>query len=384
MAEPYNEAYINELADKWQRGTLTEEERAYFNRWYDRWRSGEIELPEGYASNPLEIRDRNHRMILERIRNENKRPPLGLELWQWVALAAAIALAIGAVTLYPILQIQQRPVIDPQASQRTIRPGSNKATLTLADGKAITLDDAKAGVIAGQGATQISKTGSGIVAYQSTKEAGNAPILYNTINTPNGGTYQVALPDGSHAWLNAASSLRFPTAFTGSQREVQITGEVYFEVARDKAHPFVVATPGQTITVLGTHFNVNAYADEKKFTTTLLEGSVKVTVGQQVKILKPGQQAGVSNAAIQISDADTQLAVAWKDGRIAFSHTPVQQVLREISRWYDIRIQYEGAAPDYTISGETPRNADLDAILKLLKSSDVHYKLAGRTLIITP
>lgn len=381
MQQPYDKDYLNELADKWQRGTLTEAERTYFNQWYDHWRNAEVELPEGFAKNPLELRDRNHRAILERIRLQ-KQKPLRHLWWPRIGIAASLLLLVSITGLYYFNRTQKGPALKAQVT-RPILPGTNKAILTLAGGTRVNLTDHRTGAITAQSGSQVTKTAPGSILYRPTDKSNPTALTYNTLSTPRGGTFQVTLPDGTHAWLNAESSLRFPTAFAGKERQVEMTGEVYFEVAHDKVHPFIVMSPGQAVTVLGTHFNINAYAGEKRVTTTLLEGSVQVKSSGQLRQLRPGQQTLLQSGRISLSDADTEQAVAWKNGETVFRHTAIGEVMQTISRWYDIDVHYQ-TEPQYTLSGEISRSASIGEVLTMLKNSGVHYRLEGRQLIVLP
>jgi transmembrane sensor len=303
--------------------------------------------------------------------------------WLKIIAAASVALVIGAL-IFMYSSHQRFPV---QTAQNIdIGPGSNKAVLTLANGRKIYLDDEGSGLLATEAGANITKTNDGQLTYESNKTGMvTSSDLLNKINIPAGGQYQLVLPDGSKVWLNAKSSLQYPTSFEGKQqRNVELEGEAYFEITHNRRQPFIVKAGDQEIEVLGTHFNVNAYTDEPYKRTTLLEGSVQVSTGKKTILLRPGEQSQLSATGITVGGVNAEKAVAWKDGKMAFRKTDIRQVLREISRWYDIEIEYEGALPDYTISGEVPRTANLSGILKILSLSDVHYKQHGRKLTIYP
>ena len=259
-------------------------------------------------------------------------------------------------------------------------PGRDNAILTLSDGTTIVLDSAANGTLAKEGAMQIAKQ-NGQISYTGTAKA--AVPVYNTISTARGNQYQVVLADGSNVWLNAASSIRFPAAFSGSERRVQITGEAYFEVAHNAAAPFKVDVNGMEITVLGTHFNVNAYSDEASVKTTLLEGAVKLAKGTAAGVLKPGQQAALGNDgkfAIR-SDVDLDETVAWKNGVFIFNRRSLQNIMRQISRWYDVEVVYEGN-PGGTFSGVVSRQENISQVLKIMEVNGVRFKLDGRKIIV--
>lgn len=235
-------------------------------------------------------------------------------------------------------------------------------------------------MIASEGNSRIGNI-SGNLIYSASFDKNSKP-LYNTLTTGRGGEYSLTLSDGTKLRLNAASSVRFPVAFTGKQRNVEITGEVYFEVANNKEKPFSVKAGKGIIEVLGTHFNVNAYDDEPVIKTTLLEGSVKVKLGTSSALLKPNEQAIVknNNSKINVYPADGQAAIAWKSGYFKLTNSTIPDIMRQIARWYDIEIKYSGSVPEGTISGEVPRSLNLSEVLKVLELSGVHSKLEGKNI----
>lgn len=256
----------------------------------------------------------------------------------------------------------------PIAKTYDIGPGSNKAILTLANGQKVALkneNDEK-------------------LIYQLLDSA-NTTVAYNTITTPRGGQYELTLPDGSRVWLNAASSISFPSTFTGKERRVATTGEVYFEVAK-KHLPFIVATANQEVEVLGTHFNINAYPDEGEIKTTLLEGSVRIAAvaDHKARLLKPGQQAlfRTSGEFIAIQEADTEMAVAWKNGFFKFDKQDIQSVMRQISRWYDIDVVYKGNIPNDEYVGKIKRSTNVSGVLNILRLSKLNFKVEEKRIIV--
>lgn len=269
-----------------------------------------------------------------------------------------------------------------------VPPGGNKAILTLGNGQQIILDSAANGVLAQQGNADVVKLASGQLAYRGT---GNAvEIIYNTLGTPRGGQYRLMLPDGSKVWLNAISSIRYPTAFTGKERKVEITGEAYFEVAKDASRPLEVVVKRKNsddlqITVLGTHFNVNAYHDEPGIKTTLIEGSVKVSRNNQAVIIKPGEQTELNDSGTLkvIHDADVDEAVAWRNGLFEFQDADLQSILRQVMRWYDVDVEYQQNIPERYFTAIISRDKTLTGVLEILKLSDIDYKLEGKKLVIT-
>lgn len=266
---------------------------------------------------------------------------------------------------------------------RDIAPGGNKAVLTLAGGVRILLDSARNGTLAVQGGSKLVKKHEGQLAYNA-GAAEPAGTVYNTLSTPRGGQYQLTLADGTRVWLNAVSSIHFPTAFPGKERNVAVTGEVYFEVAHDAARPFKVTVNGMTVTVLGTHFNINAYTDEDAVATTLLEGSVKVSRGGITDLLKPGQQSRMDeHGTISIqNDIDINQVVAWKNGFFQFKEADMETIMKQLSKWYNIDAVFEGPKPSAVYSGRVPRNLSLSALLKVLELSEVRLDVEGNRIII--
>lgn len=274
--------------------------------------------------------------------------------------------------------------ISPRHFKNDVLPGGDKATLTLADGSTIVLDDAQNGTLAQQGNSKIIKH-DGRISYDLINKNSNE-IVYNTIATPKGGQYQLELPDGSQVWLNATSSIHFPTSFTGNERRIEITGEAYFEIARNPNMPFIVTVNKAEVQVLGTHFNVNAYNDEDNVKTTLLEGSVKFVNGDNVNILKPGQQAQLTKDGMTkvVSDVDVNGVVAWKNGIFDFENAGIETVMRQFSRWYDVEIEYKGKTDDLFIA-EMRRNIKLSDALKALElTGKVKFDIQGKKIIVMP
>lgn len=382
-----NKEQAQELLEKYKLGICTPEEKAFLDRWYleESARQPMPEAPEDSVKEEQIIWNR----ILETLPAEPK--ILRLKKWYSIAAAAAILVFLSIGLYYAVNKPVYQQVVRTQIHKSDIGPGGNKAILTLANGKKIVLNGARNGLLATQRNTEIKKTEDGKITYtadQSLSDKSSANVQYNTITTPRGGQYQVTLPDGSRVFLNAASSLSFPTAFNGNERKVELTGEAYFEVAHNAVKPFKVSNNGQTVEVLGTHFNINAYSDERLIKTTLLEGSVRVSHAQKTAILKPGQQAQISNNYTDqdisiIPNADIEEAVAWKNGLFILDDH-IQPVMRMISRWYDVDVVYDGAAPDDIFGGEVPRLKNISEVLKMLQlTQKVHFKIDGRKIIVS-
>lgn len=307
----------------------------------------------------------------------------------WFRYAAAVLLIVGGIAIWYELFKRSDLNSSNLSGSAEIGPGKDRAVLTLADGTKIILDNAANGNVAQQGGTKIIKLDNGQLAYSPLQKghgglSGGRELLYNTIGTPRGGQYQITLPDRTRVWLNAASSIKFPAVFSGATREVEVTGEAYMEVARNSKQPFKVKANGTEIQVLGTSFNINAYPDEEVIKTTLVEGSVKVVEGQQKVILKPGQQAQGAGGSIKVSVAHMDEVMAWKNGIFNFSDASIKTVMRQISRWYDVEVQYGQDIPSKKFSGEIQRDLNLSEVLDVLNDAGINLELEGRKIIVHP
>jgi ferric-dicitrate binding protein FerR (iron transport regulator) len=350
------------------------------------------------------------------------------KLWPKVLTAAAVALMVVSAGIWfltgnnEIVKQGHDVVVG-----NDLAPGKNKATLTLSNGSTIVLSDAKTGVVVGaeglkyndntsviskEESDRLNSTGKGSLPYGRDDGGGRIDRKVNitSVATPRGGTYQITLPDGTKVWLNAASSLSFPSTFQGlGNRKVELSGEAYFEVAKDKAHPFIVISSKQEVEVLGTHFNINSYADEASTKTTLLEGSVAVHSrdlssrrddgvsrddgasgdgangrGGEAVVLKPGQQSVLTGAnRLSVKRVDAEMAIAWKDGRFVFNNADLKEVLRQLGRWYDVEIKYVGDVPDRAFTGNIDRNINASEALDILKYMKVNFKIEGKVIIVS-
>lgn len=309
---------------------------------------------------------------------------------RWAAAACLTGLLAGAFVILKKNKQPQAAQVAEQVTPAPIQPGSNKAVLTLADGSVIELDSASNGTLSRQGGTRVVKLANGKIEYRH--DGATPEVMYNTMRTPRGGQYRISLPDGTNAWLNAASSITYPTAFTGGERLVKVTGEVYFEVAKAPDQtPFRVeilagdGTQKGEVTVLGTHFNINAYDNESAVKTTLLEGAVKVRKGGEPFVtLRPGQQASMGATTAVTRPDDLEEITAWKDGYFVFNQTDIPAMMRQAERWYDITVNYPKGIPEDHFSGSLPRNVTLQQFLEILVYSDVDAKINERTLTVTP
>ena len=303
--------------------------------------------------------------------------------WGWAAAILILALGSGAY-----LWFTHKTVSSPlSVVKNDVAPGGNRATLTLSDGTVVPLDSTANGAIAQQGNTSVVKLGGGRISYKGAPGDADGSLM-NTLHTPRGGQYQLTLPDGTRVWLNAASSITYPVAFIGKDRPVQISGEAYLEVATNKDKPFIVNVEGgSAIEVLGTQFNVNSYSDENSVKTTLLEGSIKVTAGPNAAVtLKPGQQAQLTMQHLSVDNsADTEKVLAWKNGLFDFDGASLQEVLRQLSRWYDVDVVYEKGVPNIQFEGEISRNIQLSDLLKVLARAEVKFRIEeGHRLVVLP
>lgn len=309
----------------------------------------------------------------------------------WYAVAAVL-LFIIAGTAYFFMnksgkQNQQALAV---TEKRDVPPGGDRATLTLADGSVVVLDSAKDGTIAKEGITTINLLGGEITYANHQKEHQTGKNLEkNTLTTPRGGEFKLVLPDGSHVWLNAASTLRFPSQFNGAIREVELTGEAYFEIAANASAPFLVKTPTTRIEVLGTNFNVNAYAEESAVRTTLVQGSVRVKDNAgtlpALTLRSSGQQANTTEQGNILKQVDAQTVVAWKDGMFSFEKASVTDIMRQLSRWYNVEVIYEGQPSNATYMIGFPRRLSLATALDILGKLNVHTRINdNRQVVVSP
>ena len=373
---------INELIDKYANGTATSAEEREINEWYRETAYRDAEFPDN--------EDETYHSMLETL-NKATKPKFNFKNSRKWSLAATITVFLATgITLYFTNHNAKKESV--KLTKNLILPGKIRAVLTLANGKKIYLNDAADGDLATQGNIQVIKTKKGQLIYtvrNSTSINGSAinpggPIGYNTIETPAGGQYQIILPDQSKVWLNAMSSIKFPVSFSRfNERRIELSGEAYFEVEHDKEHPFKVVTAKQEVEDLGTHFDVNAYTDEPSAKTTLLEGSVKINAGGETSLLKPGQQVKVTSKLI-ISDVNTQAVIAWKNGYFMFDDERLDDIMRQVARWYNIKVIYN----DDNVKNETfgvlsTRFANISVLLNLMEESgNAHFEINGSTITI--
>lgn len=364
-----------ELLQKYNEGTATSEEQAIVESW-------QLEFP---LDGRQVLGDKETKADLAEIRTNlllisgkgNTRL-----LWYKISAAAALALIALSTGLYFYPRTSDKSVAE--LAKHDIAPGRNTATLTLSNGTKIVLSESIKGKLATESGISITKNAADQIVYKVDDLSGAATgdeQTYNTLSTAKGEQYQVNLPDGTKVWLNAASSLTYAPSFSGRvERNVQLSGEAYFEVAKDKLHPFIVKTGGQEVKVLGTHFNINSYRDEPSEKTTLLEGSVNIS---NKAVLQPGQQSVVTKSGdIKVQQADLSGAVAWKNGYFQFNDVPLETIMRQISRWYDIDVIYKGSISNDAFNGTIDRKASLSRILKILEKGGIKFTIAGKELTV--
>jgi ferric-dicitrate binding protein FerR (iron transport regulator) len=390
---------ISDLISKYQQGSLTDAESLELEAWVDR-SSMRRELFSDINSGEVAINDLElfyyfkgkRGMMSERISAQI--PAFGKAVnsevhrvhflqTAWFRYAAILLLLAGTATFLYLNNEPHKEITQTANTGKAadILPGGNKAILTLADGSTIVLDSAATGILAQQGNAKVTKIDAGLLAYNTgTDQTGkNGEVLYNTISTPKGGQYQIVLPDGSKVWLNAASSVRFPTVFDKA-RIIAVTGEVYVEAAADKNKPFRVQVKDATIDVLGTEFNVNAYEEERAVQTTLIAGSVKVMNAGNSLLLQPGQQAYLGGDGLRRVSPDLEQVTAWKKGLFNANNLSVEQLMWQLCKWYDPK-----GIPAIRLEGEIKRNLNFNEMLHFLRILGVHCELKpGRQLIITP
>ncbi|MGJ1421136.1 FecR family protein [Sphingobacterium spiritivorum] len=381
MHSPEDQKKYQQLASKWLDKTITEEELQVFNAWYESDPDGIIEIPESFAQTEVQLQARILKGINSRIHKTRI-----YSFWTRISVAASVLLLLGAsfyVYRYSTTEKQQSfPVVH----QDSITPGKSGATLTLANGRKIQLSDAAVGELATEYGTRISKTADGRLLYDE-ESSGKPSTAQHTLSTAKGEMYMMTLPDRTKVWLNAASSITFSPAFNHpASREVTLTGEAYFEVAKDKKRPFIVTTARQKVTVLGTHFNISSYADEKEVRTTLMEGAVKVSNLQSgtTLVLKPDQQAIVNGENIHMQRVDVNEILAWKNGDFVFGSESFEVSMHKIERWYDVEFVYKASdMENIRLEGWISRSSRLSDVLRKIElAGNIKFEIKGRRILL--
>lgn len=377
---------IAELLQKHvKRGAFTADEQAEIDRWLaasegNRGLFERISNESQLAFDLLELQDSDTESELAKI-GDKLHGIANTRKWIWYGAAAVLFLFLSVgLGLYWYQIDNEKPTALVHDVQDDASPGGNRATLTLADGRTIDLNETQQGIVMGD---DIAYTDGTSVL----NERANEGVDDYELSTPRGGTYKITLPDGTDVWLNAESTLHYPSKFKNNERVVELEGEAYFDVSKqDTRVPFLVKTRGQTVEVLGTQFNVSAYESETATKTTLVEGSVRViattTRQSQVAVLEPGQQSVVQSEGMVINQIDVQPFIAWKEGYFHFKRTPFSEVLAQMSRWYDIELVYEGRVPYQTFTGKMSRNVNLTNVLKLFRGSGIQFRFENKKLYI--
>jgi len=375
----------NALYEKYLSGNCTSKEREAIENYQDsidldrhHWikdQMGEQEL----------VKEAIHSELLNSIARQKRRQLIRT----WYAAAAVILLILSSGLYFNNLKKKTTVIAKTEAPRfkNDVLPGDNRAVLTLDDGSQINLDDAQNGVLASEDNTDIRKTGSGQLEYSAGDKLIQT-VKYNTLSTPMGGQYQLSLPDGSRVWLNSGSSIRFPTVFIGKERIIELKGEAFFDIRENKKMPFIVKTNmSMDIRVLGTQFNVMAYDDEKSINTTLLEGSVQLLKESGTAFLEPGQAAILNKGTgkIKVAPADIEEAVAWKNGYFIFSNENIESIMRKVSRWYNVEVDYQGNLSNKDFVGTISRDKNISEILKMLElTGAIHFRIEGRRITVMP
>lgn len=382
-----NRNEFEHLAKKYLEGNISLEEEQLLSAHYAELQRETILWDAQNMGGQEEVKTELYRRALKEIaeyeagQQKNRRV---FKRLYWPAAAALVLLGSIALFFY-----NNEPAEQMAENNKTVAhdvlPGGNRAVLTLADGSQVNLDSAGDGIIKNQGNIIIDKTKDGELVYRVKGAAQSAKPDYNTIRTPAGGQYQLILADQTRVWLNAGSSIRFPTAFFGAERRVTVVGEAYFEVAKNKKRPFRVSTARQLIEVLGTHFNVNAYSDEPAVKTTLLEGAVNIVYGNLSKGIKPGQQAqlAVETGKMDIAEVDLEEAVSWKNGYFLFDNEDIHSIMRKIARWYNVEVVFVNEQINERFGGTVSKFQNVSQVLKILEvTGTIHFKIEGRRITV--
>ncbi|TCD28716.1 FecR family protein [Pedobacter psychrodurus] len=382
MQDKFTSEYIERLAHRYRQGTLNAEERVDFEAWYDLQNQKELDLSNSELDSAEQLKKKLLEGIVSRLDFHSVQPRRSLHrLWPRIGIAAAVIIGFGSALIYFAGRERHNGEI---TAENDIAPGRASATLTLADGRKISIGEVQTGKIADQSGVIITKMSDGQIFYQYSG-ANKSALGYNMLETSKGEQTTIRLPDGSLVYLNAASSIKFPASFAGlKKRTVEFSGEGYFEIAKDKMHPFIVNTGAEQIEVLGTHFNINSYPEEPVAKTTLLEGSIKLITDHKSILLSPGEQGVLKNGELTIRPIDTEEIVAWKNNEFLFKDDDFRTNMRKIARWYDLEIIYEEDAPhELRLGGFLSRTRKLSAVIRLLENTgNVHFRLSGKKLYV--
>jgi len=395
MEKNERDFYVAELIGKLLNGDISQEEHLWLKEWVNESAENKVQFEKltdaGFLEKKLTFwdnidNDKAWNELLHKLPEPESEP---VRSFNYTSLLKYAAIAILTLSVSVLLYLRNENRVTgndkPQIAQTTmIKPGSNNAILILGNGQKVALKNHVPVSINEDDGTAVSNKDE-ILAYKHTGKANaGQEVIYNTIVVPRGGEYQLVLADGSKIWMNSASSLRYPTSFSGGERKVYLSGEAYFEVAKNAKMPFIVKTDKAEVQVLGTHFNVKAYDDEDLCKTTLLEGSVKVHSSAAANEIKPGEQAIINGTGQQkiTSDINVDEEVAWKNGLFMFTKADIKDVLQQVSRWYDIDVVYEGKVPELQFTGQLSRKVDFYGFTNILKYAGLNFTIKGKTVIV--
>ena len=389
---------FDRLLDKYKTGNLSDTEAAallkmiqsgHYDKQLGQAIDNDWDRPQADHADPESLQ-----LIWQQILLKHEAPVVKMPFYRkgWVAAAALVVLVGTALWFFMSRDREPAPIAVENQIHDVEAPRETRAVITLADGRKVYLDSAGNGILARQDNVDVIRNEQGEIVYDAKPREANADLQYNILSNPRGSkVIALTLADGTRVWLNSESSLKYPTVFAGNTRKVVITGEAYFEVAQNvmangAKQPFLVGASGVTTEVLGTHFNVNAFGDEPDVKITLLEGSVKVQTDGGAVVIKPGEQARATpNAQPQTtSSIDVEAVMAWKNGLFHFEKASLQDVMKQLTRWYDVNVMYEGSIPQREFVGEMERNLSLAQVLKILEKNQVHFRIENKTIVVMP
>lgn len=381
-----NKEYLYGIIEKIDSGKATKEELGIYNAFMNRLAPGDTEWIQSKLGNEEDVREELWSKLQAGIKSPKPLKTILLSRVWRIAALFLVSLSVGWY-FFSDYTFNEKTLSHVQVDQDLL-PGGNHATLILANGKRITLSDSKSGVLVSEPDIIIDKNAEGELTYRSTGEKRNSYLLYDTLTTPAGGVYNIKLADGTKVWLNAGTTIRFPERFDRRERKVElIEGEAYFEVIHNDHAPFRVVTPKGLIEDLGTHFNINSYKNDPQEKTTLIEGSIKVKTGEEQLILKPGQQASLGGvgSAIQITNADLEASLAWKEGLFLFNYENLESIMLKISRWYNVKIEYtDPSLKKEVFLGSISRFKNASEVMGMLEETGkIHFQIRSTVIVVS-
>ncbi len=373
-----HENRIDSLIAKLAAGTITDEEMADLTRWYNNFDDTNVTLSTVDGDHAEQLKARMYQRLMKKIGPTDHATRRLTR--RWLPYAAAAILVTASV--WRLVEHATNPIPMVEVAAEDIQPGGNRAMLTLADGRTVMLSEAHTGIAVNEALTYFD--GTAIIDDQTMAPATDSDDRLALV-TPRGGTYQIALPDGTLVWLNSASSLKYPSRFDGPERVVELEGEAFFEVSKLQGKPFKVMSGDQVVEVLGTRFNISAYPDERHTKTTLVAGRVQVASMADPEspiAIKPGQQSTVRSGDIRVTPVDTNQFIAWKQGIFHFESTPLEEMLKQIARWYDVDVDYKRGIPSETFTGKFRRDVSLKGVIGILQLSMIDVTLENKRLVV--